>query len=1088
MAGLSGDLTVRANLDLSDLFTTLASDVLGVSFGDGDFDPSALLAVIEGTAPPDLSGLRATVGGTLDVTGARLDIRVPTPTLPAGLTDLLAHLGSIRTALPSIEVPELTGLDGLGVRIDAVRAAVETGPLADLLGLVPGLQWSGTLTRAGGSLGAVIDLLRTLAGLTAMATTTRHLLDQTAHFAGLLDRPAAEAAGASLLRLTADTSLVAALRNADPADAQVAADLVSRVSVFLDGVTEVATTWAPGMGLGEAALLGLDAAGTGAAIELASTVLNGVDLSGVTTLTNDVRRVAAPLLDGPLPDPVTFADGFLGQAALLTAEARLAVQTWDVAGALAPVTDLSDTLIAPVLQFQQALAGVGTEITGALHSLRSVVDEVDLAPVADALESTLQPVVSVLDAIEAGIGAAQATLTTVAGDIETGLHDAATFVSTASTTVQGSIGAIGERLTELKLQELADTLSQSLRTVADALAAAQLRPYFDTAIDVITTAADVIDAVPFGMLPTDVQQEIVDACRPIKQLDLQPVEDALRAELATIRQGFSADALQQIDAGYQEVVGVLADFDPTPHLAEFEATVLTQLRTQLDAVDPLALLAPVDEGIASVRDLLAGLDLPREVLDPLREVFAPVLEAIDGLDPTALLAPAQQAVDDLRTSITDALPVAEVREALLGVRDRAAGLLGRIDAQGVVDVLDDRVIGALAAMPSGPPAGAFGSLLVSLAQASGFRADEPAVQDVIDWVRGTSVGGVVVRERLAEAHGRVLATSLAVAALDPAPVAAAAAGYHRALRTAVATHPADSALAQAVAPLLDAVVPDALLSGLAGNRHRYQVALSADSLLLGTMAASGRSEVTEATSQLRTALEPLGAFPARLHAVLTVLGLDPAGRPLRVVLTDLLAEAIHGPVPGELAGLIGDAKAKVLEALEVITQSGLDAVEAVESVLDLLDLTPIVDELTGLHTQVHDEVAQLSPDVLLGPVVTSGTQVIDRLKGFDPLAPVKQVVQAALDAADEVFDSVRPTVVFAPVLALYQQVMAIVSGLDLVALLQPVLTAFDGIAAQLDDGFDRTGDALQELQDALPSEVQENSLGGSVSVDVGVSF
>lgn len=1088
MAGLSADLTARAHLDLSDLFTTLASDVLGVSFGDTAFDPSGLLAVIGGAATPDLGSLRGSVSGTLDVTGARLDITVATPALPAGLTDLVAHLGSIRTALPTFDVPELTGLDGLGVRIDTVRAAIETGPLADLLGLVPGLQWTGTLTRAGGSLGAVIDLLRTLAGLTAMATTSRHLLDQSAHFAGLLDREAAEAAGAALLGLAGDTSLVAAIRSADPADATVVADLAGRVSAFLDAVTQVALLWAPGMGFGEAALLGLDATATAAAVELAQVALNGVDLSGVADLTNDVRRMAAPLLDTPLPDPLTFADGFLGQAALLTAEARLAVQTWDVAGTLAPVSNLTDTLLSPVLQFQQALSGVGSEVTGALRSLRSVVAEVDLTPIADALETTLQPIVTVLDAIESGIGAAEATLTTVAGNIEAGLHEAADFVQTASGAINDGIGAIGGRLTELKLQELAETLAQSLRAVADALAAAQLRPYFDTAIDVITSAADIIEQVPFGMLPTDVQQEIVDACRPIKELDLQPVEDALRGELATIRQGFSADALQQIEDGYQEVVAVLAGLDPAPHLAEFEATTLTQLRTQLDAVDPMALLEPVDQGIAEVRGLLAGLDLNAEVLAPLQQVFAPVLEAIDSLDPAALLAPAKQAVDDLRTSITDALPVAESREALLDLRDRASGLLGRIDAPAVVDVLDARVVNALAEMPSGPPGGAFGSLLVSLAQASGFRADEPAVQDVIDWVRGTSTGGVVVRDRLAESHGRVLATREAVAALDPAPLAAAAAGYHRALRAAVALHPGDSPLAQAVLPLLDAVVPDDLLAGLADNRRRYQIALSADALLLGTLAASGRSEVTEAATQLRVALEPLGAFPARLRAVLISLGLDPAGRPLRTVLTDLLAEAVRGPVPGELAGLITDAKGKVLEALEVVTQSGLDAVEALESVLDLLDLTPIVDELTALHTQVRDEVNQLSPDALLGPAVASGTQVIDRLKVFDPLAPVKQIVQAALDAADEVFDSVRPTVVFAPVLDLFQQIMAIVSGLDVVALLQPVLTAFDGIAGQLDDGFDRTGDALQELQDALPSEVQENSIGGSVSVDVGVSF
>src|SRR3546814_10168220 len=54
--------------------------------------------------------------------------------------------------------------------------------------------------------------------------------------------------------------------------------------------------------------------------------------------------------------------------------------------------------------------------------------------------------------------------------------------------------------------------------------------------DVIDTGAQVIDAVPFGLLPTDVQQEIVDLAKPIKELDLQEVEDTLRAELAAIQE------------------------------------------------------------------------------------------------------------------------------------------------------------------------------------------------------------------------------------------------------------------------------------------------------------------------------------------------------------------------------------------------------------------------------------------------------------------------------------------------------------------------------------------------------------------------
>jgi hypothetical protein len=114
--------------------------------------------------------------------------------------------------------------------------------------------------------------------------------------------------------------------------------------------------------------------------------------------------------------------------------------------------------------------------------------------------------------------------------------------------------------------------------------------------------------------------------------------------------------------------------------------------------------------------------------------------------------------------------------------------------------------------------------------------------------------------------------------------------------------------------------------------------------------------------------------------------------------------------------------------------------------------------------------------------------VVARLRTFDPLAPVRQVILAAQAAADSVFESARPTVVFVPVIDLHRQVVGIARGLDVVSLMRPVLDALDGIAAQLDSGLDETGDALKELQDALPSEVSSTDLGIAASVDIGVSF
>jgi hypothetical protein len=114
--------------------------------------------------------------------------------------------------------------------------------------------------------------------------------------------------------------------------------------------------------------------------------------------------------------------------------------------------------------------------------------------------------------------------------------------------------------------------------------------------------------------------------------------------------------------------------------------------------------------------------------------------------------------------------------------------------------------------------------------------------------------------------------------------------------------------------------------------------------------------------------------------------------------------------------------------------------------------------------------------------------VIARVAGFDPLAPVREVIDAARAAAESVLESARPTVVFAPVVDIHQQVVGLAAGLDVASLLRPVLEALDSLAGQLDDGFDRTIDALQRLQAALPSEVVESPLGGSVSGSIDVGF
>ena len=62
MPELAAQLSVRADLDLGDLFAGLAQEVLGVDLGDTTFDPGALLARVRDARPPALDGLRSSIG------------------------------------------------------------------------------------------------------------------------------------------------------------------------------------------------------------------------------------------------------------------------------------------------------------------------------------------------------------------------------------------------------------------------------------------------------------------------------------------------------------------------------------------------------------------------------------------------------------------------------------------------------------------------------------------------------------------------------------------------------------------------------------------------------------------------------------------------------------------------------------------------------------------------------------------------------------------------------------------------------------------------------------------------------------------
>jgi len=1082
---LSDDLNVSASIDLGALFTDLGGSFTGADLGSVRFDAGGILTLVERAGVPDLSGVALAVQTASGSLAGRVSAGLPGAEIPGQVAALQGLVSGLGPVLGDVVLDDDTGLDALLARVGSVQSVVGEGPLAALFGLVPDLHLTDTVEGVGGLVSGLVELARVLAGLTATSAVSDRLVLRADLLAGRLDLDAARAAGDRLATLSADRGLVTALRVADPTDAGSVERLGLRVVAFLDAVVDIRQRWSVGMGLGEGALLGLDLAGGAAGLELAARALGGADLSAVGGLAATVRAAAEPVLSAPLPDPGgvlgDVVDEGIGQLAGLVTTLR----AWDATQVVAPIEDLAGLALEPLESVRRMVEEIAGTVTSAIRALRGLVDEVDLSGVADAVRSALQPVVDTLDAIEAAVSTAEDTIRQVCEGLTDGLAVVGDAVSTAADAVREALGRVRSALTALGLAELADALSGELATVSALLASAQLSPYFDTAIDVIDTGAEVIEAVPFGLLPTDVQQEIVDVARPIKTLDLQEVEDALRGELEEIRAGLHAEGLAAVEEAFAAVAAFLASLDPEPLLQELEDGPMAELRAAVDVIDPEALLAPATDALDQVRGLLDGVDLRASVLDPLAELFGPVLEALADLDPAAAVAPVQETLDGVRASLLEALHLDVVTEAVTTFRARTVETLERIDPAALAGVLDEQVAARIAELPPGPPGGALGSLLVTLTQGSGLDATEPAVGDALAWVAGGADGSTVVRGRLTHVASALAGVLEAVKTLDPAPLTAAAQAQHRALVAALGTHPADSPLRQTLDPLLAGTAPSTVLGPLTENRRRYQRALEVDVTLSATLAASGRSEVSTAAADLHAALLPLAAIPARLRAILHALGLGEPDATLADLVRGLYERAGPARLLPALTELVTVGRDKVVEVLDVLLDPVLSAVADVRAIIDVLDVQPVIDELTDLHAQVLAEVGALSPDQLVGAVVEEAQQVVDRLQAFDPLGPVRDTVDAAKHVATQVLDDARPTVVFADVVELHHSVLALAEGLDVAALLRPVLEALDALAGQLDDGFDRSGAALQRLQAALPDQVTEQSVSGSVDVSIG---
>ncbi len=519
---------------------------------------------------------------------------------------------------------------------------------------------------------------------------------------------------------------------------------------------------------------------------------------------------------------------------------------------------------------------------------------------------------------------------------------------------------------------------------------------FDVATGIIDTGADLLGAVPKALLPDDLKQALDDACAPVEALDLEPVREELRTELQGISAAIDADVLADLKAAFDEVVAFLDTIDPEPLATDFEQSTFDPMVERLLAIDPTIPLADVISALDDVKQAVADFD-PVAALKPVDDALDSVAQAIQGIDPAALLEPIESKLTELRTWVSDTLQLPQWPDRIKAIDTFVAQVTARLDPVPIVARLDGAWAGVVDGI-RGEAQGTsvVGSIIASLMEGVGAPVRADALPEVLAWIRGDRDGAVVVRERLRRAATALDDAHTAVAALDLQALVGELETAHAQVLSAVTGQTDGSLLRLRLERTLQRSSPLTLLGAVVDARGEYAGQLGEAAGIVGLLGPSDRGEVRAIADGLGVAAQPLRPALQKPLDLLAGFGVDVSHvTSPRDLLADLLAQLSPARLLQPLVMLLDAIRTKLTSlADDGVVAPLLDAVTALQQAIDAIDLAPLTTELTAVRDELVAKVGALRPEAILGEVLTAFTDAKAALAAFDPLGPVRAVVDA----------------------------------------------------------------------------------------------
>ena len=1067
--------------DLSVSVTGMGGVLDGATIPPVSVDEDALTAIIDGLESPDLADLGAAISAVVSDLGGIVDLLPGAGDLLGPLQVLLdaAQLGSTLPDLAAAlaEIDSTRSGNGIAVLVAAIHAGsgILTNPtatsLTDLLeSAVPGFDPGGIAALVGSIADGAEVLIGLVGALMSIESVTRDLVagfDVTASF---LDQGRIQLDLTRLSGWAATDALVDLVIGIDPDDIGIV-DLVAGPLIdYAITVRRLGEAVVTSMAWGEATLVGLDLDGLVARLGEATAQVTSSVLAPVNNLVATLRDRIEALMSFDLPQPPTlddFVDGLGGLATQLAS----AIDEMDPSAIARPIGDALDTVMHPLTSIETVAHEVVASAGAAFGAVRQAVTTVDIRPITDGIATVLAPFTEALEALDSLVAAVEGAVGDAATAIDGLIEPVRSGLSEAAELITSAFAAVDQLITDLHLEEIGPTLTAGAQQVATAISAAQLKPVFDAIVSALDVTATALSLTPRDLLPDDVKAALEAGCGQLQQVDLESTREALRTELQSLRDEVDVTVLDVVREAQLAVVEFLDEIDPEGPISELENGPFAELVSRLREADLMALLAPVLDAIDEATAVITGFD-PIALLEPLDEALDVVSQAIQSIDPTELLEPVEQQLAGLRTTLVDTLDLDGWDDRLDAVSGAISRFLKRFDLSPVTTALDG-AHAALVASAAQPALGAgpLGTLVSALVEGAGLRVRPDTFDAVRNWLTGEASPSQIITERLVGAQSTVQRLADAVAAIDLVGTIGPLSAHHSRLIAALHVHPDTSLLRLRVDAELTGASPGDLLGPVVANRDRYLTALQSASGALSQLTSASRSELDAAASGLRSAAAPLVEVVARVRSLIAaVTGVEVEGRPIRDILVELLGRVrpslIFGALVTSVHALRDRCRAAVDQAVIEPLRNGLDTIR---SVIDVLDISFIRTEIEAIRDDVLGAIDSLRPAAILGDAGAALSALQNRIATVDPLGPVRSVVDG-LSATIDTFESeFRPTALTAGALTAYDRVTSAIASLAVDDVLQPVLSALDGIEAQLEDGMDDLIDALHGVQDACAS-------------------